>query len=73
MGLYNSQDIFQEKMNKLFNDLDYVRMYIDDPLIISNKSLEICIKELDKVLSKLKMNWNTYRFQNNQRKNNAFT
>ena len=54
MGLYNSPDIFQEKMNELFNGLDYVRTYIDDLLIISNKSLEDHIKILHKVLSKLK-------------------
>ena len=40
-------------MNKLFNGLDYVRTYIDDLLIISNKSFEDHIKKLDKVLSKL--------------------
>ena len=44
MGLCNSPDIFQEKMNELFNGLDYVRMYIDDILIIRNKSLEDHIK-----------------------------
>ena len=54
MGLCNSPDIFQEKMNKLFNGLDYIRMCIDDLLIISNKSLEDHIKKIDKVLSKLK-------------------
>ena len=36
MGLYNSPDIFQEKMNELFNGLEYNRAYIDDLLIISN-------------------------------------
>ena len=36
MGLYNSKDIFQEKMKKLYNDLEYVRTYIDDLSIISN-------------------------------------
>ena len=36
MGLCNSPDIFQEKMNELFNGLEYVRAYIDDLLIISN-------------------------------------
>ena len=41
-------------MNKLFNGLDYVRTYIDDQLIISNKSLEDHIAKIDKVLSKLK-------------------
>ena len=40
MGLYNSPDIFHAKMNKLLNDLDCVRTYIDDLLIIGNKSLE---------------------------------
>ena len=54
MGLCNSPDIFQEKMNELFYGLDYVRTYIDDLLIISNKFLEDHIKKLDKVLSKLK-------------------
>ena len=54
MSLCNSQDIFKEKMKELFNGLDYVRTYIDDQLIISNKSLEDHIEKLDKVLSKLK-------------------
>ena len=31
MGLCNSPDIFQEKMGELFNDLECVRTYIDDP------------------------------------------
>ena len=53
LGLCNRQDIFQEKMNNFFNGLDYVRPYIDDVLIISNKSLEYHIKKLDKVQSKL--------------------
>ena len=41
-------------MNELFNGLDYVGTYIDDLLIISNKSLEDHMKKLDKVLSRLK-------------------
>ena len=53
MGLCNSPDIFQEKMNELFNGLDYVRTYIDDLLIISNNSFEDHINKIDKVLSKL--------------------
>ena len=36
MGLYNSPDIFQEKINEFFNGLEYIRAYIDDLLIISN-------------------------------------
>ena len=54
MGLCNSPDIFQEKMNELFSGLDCIRTYIDEILIISNKSLEDDhIKKLDKVLNKL--------------------
>ena len=53
MGLYNTPDILQEKMNKLFNGLEYVRTYIDDLLIISKKSFEDHINKLNKVLSKL--------------------
>ena len=41
-------------MNKLFNGLAYTRTYIDDLLIISNKSFEDQINKLDKVLNKLK-------------------
>ena len=54
MGLCNSPDIFQEKMDYLFNGLEYVRTYIDDLLFISYKSFEDDINKLDKVLSKLK-------------------
>ena len=53
MGLCNSPDIFQEKMNELFNDLEYVRTYIDDLLIISNESLEDHLDKVGKVLKKL--------------------
>ena len=53
MGLYNRPDIFQEKMNKLLNGLDYVRTYSDDLLIISNKSLEDHIKKLDKTRERI--------------------
>ena len=36
MGLCNIPDIFQEKMLKLMYDLEYVRTYIDDLLVITN-------------------------------------
>ena len=54
MGLCDNPDICQEKMNELFNGLDYVRTYIDDLMIISNKSLDDHIKKLNKVLYKFK-------------------
>ena len=54
MGLCNCPDIFQEETNELFNDLDYVRTYIDDLLINSNKSSEDHTKNIYKVLNKQK-------------------
>ena len=50
----NSPDIFQERMNELLNGLDYNRTYIDDLLMINNKSLEDHINKLDKVLNRSK-------------------
>jgi hypothetical protein len=40
MGLCNSPDIFQEKLNELFNELEYVRSYIDDILVLLSKEGE---------------------------------
>ena len=53
MGPHNSSDMFQEKMNKLCNGLEYVRTYIDDLFMSSYKSFEDYINKLDKVISKL--------------------
>ena len=54
MGLCNSPDIFQEKMSTLLSDLEYVRAYIDDLLIISNKTYEDHLDKLDEVLTRVK-------------------
>ena len=53
MGLCNSPEIFQEKMNKLFPDLETVLAYIDDLLIITDKSFENNLLEIEKVLKRL--------------------
>ena len=53
IGLCNSPDVFQEKMNELLNGLVNVRTYINDLFIISNKLFEDHINKLDKALSKL--------------------
>ena len=41
-------------MNVLFNDLEYVRAYIDDLLIISNGNFEGHLNKVKIVLNKLK-------------------
>ena len=53
MRLCNSPDISQEKMNELFNSLEYVRAYIDDLLIISNGNFEDHLNKDKIVLKKL--------------------
>ena len=52
MGLYNSLDISQEKMNELFSGFDYVQAYIDNLLIIRKGSFEDHLSQLDKVPEK---------------------
>ena len=49
MGLCNSPDIFQEKMNELFNGLDFVRAYIDDLLCLTKGTFEDHLEKLEQV------------------------
>jgi hypothetical protein len=53
MGLCNSPDVFQEKMNELFIGMDEVRAYIDDLLLITSGTYEEHPK-LDQVLLRLR-------------------
>ena len=53
MGLCNSPDIFQEKMNELFNGLEYGRAYIGGLLIIGNGNFEDHLNKVTIVLNKL--------------------
>ena len=54
MGLANSPDIFQEKINDLLGDLEYIRAYIDDCLIITKSTWEDHLDKLNEVLHRLK-------------------
>jgi Reverse transcriptase (RNA-dependent DNA polymerase) len=54
MGLSNSPDIFQEKMGTLMQDLEYVRAYIDNLLIITKGTFEGHIDSLEVVFNRLK-------------------
>ena len=53
MGLNNSPDIFQEKMGELFQEIEAVRAYLDDLLIITKGTWEEHLEVLDRVLKKL--------------------
>jgi transposase InsO family protein len=54
MGLCNSPDIFQEKMNDLLDGLDTVRVYIDDILHVTKGSWEDHLEGLEEVFSRLR-------------------
>jgi hypothetical protein len=51
IGLSNSPDIFQEKMSNLMGDLEYVRTYLDDFLVIKNGTYEDHVTRLDETSS----------------------
>merc|ERR1712122_76101 len=53
MGLCNSPDIFQEYMGELLGDLEHVRAYIDDLLIISKGTYEDHLQKLEEVFAHL--------------------
>jgi Reverse transcriptase (RNA-dependent DNA polymerase) len=53
MGICNSPDIFQEKMSSLFDDLEYVKTYIDNLLVISKGNWSDHLQHLDVVLQRL--------------------
>ena len=54
MGIAGSPDIFQSRMSGLMRDLDFVRTYLDDLLIISKSSFDDHLIELEEVLTRLK-------------------
>ena len=54
MGLCNSPCIFQDKMNELFNDLEYVQAYIYDLLIISYSNFEDHLNKVNIGIKKFK-------------------
>ena len=53
MGIVNSPDIFQEKMQDLMSQLEYVRAYIDDLLVITKGSYDDHLSKVKVVLQRL--------------------
>ena len=54
MGLCNSPDIFQEKMGELMADLEFVRAYIDDLIILTKDTWENHLIQLKTVFTRLR-------------------
>ena len=57
MGLFNSPDIFQEKMSELFFGLDTVRVYIDYLLHVTKGSCTEHLTFLEEMFSRLQKDW----------------
>ena len=53
MGLSVSPDTFQEKMAKLFADLSYMKVFLDDLLIFSNGTYEVHLEKVKQALARL--------------------
>ena len=53
MGLAGSPDIFQEKMSNLMRGLEFVRVYIDDILVISQGNFEQHLSQLELALQRI--------------------
>ena len=54
MGVSNSPEIFQKKMNDLFHGFEFIRAYIDDILILAKGDWTDYIQKLELTLNKLK-------------------
>ena len=53
MGMCPSGDIFQAKVDKLLGDIQGVKTYIDDILVLSKDSFENHIKQLRMIFYRL--------------------
>ena len=53
MGIAGSPDIFQEKMSALMDQLEYVRTYLDDLLVLTKGSYSDHLDKLQVVLKRL--------------------
>ena len=61
MGICNSPDIFQEKMNKMFCGFEFIRAYIKNLLIIAKGHWSDHLNKLEQVLKNIEDNrikWN---------------
>ena len=54
MGVINSPDIFQEKMNEMFCGFEFIQAYIDELLIITKGDWSNHLEKMELTLQKLK-------------------
>ena len=56
MGVSNSLEILQEKMNEIFCGFKFIQAYIDDLLIITKGDWSDCLEKPEQTLQKIKDN-----------------
>jgi dihydroorotate dehydrogenase len=56
MGIKIAPDVFQNVMSKLVQDMEYVKTYLDDLLILTNSSFKDHLLKLEMVLAILSTN-----------------
>ena len=56
MGVSDSPDIFQEKMNKIFRRFEFIRVYINDLLVIIKVDWSNQLEKLELTLKNLQDN-----------------
>ena len=54
MGVANSTDIFQQKMNNLFHGFEFICAYIDVLLILTKRYLTYTVQKLELTLIRMK-------------------
>ena len=54
MGVANSTDIFQQKMDELFHGFEFICAYMDDLLILTKVHWTDHVQKLELTLNKLK-------------------
>ena len=53
MGIKIDPDVFQNVMSKLTQDMEYVKTYLDDLLILTNKGFKDHLTKLEMALARL--------------------
>ena len=64
MGICNSPEIFQEKMNEIFRGFEFIRTYINDLLIITKDDWSNHLNKLERDLQNHKYNDIKYNIKN---------
>jgi hypothetical protein len=53
MGIKTAPDVYQNIMSKLVQDMEYVKTYLDDLLILTNNTFKDQLLKLEMVLARL--------------------